>query len=106
MQTESPYFQPDPTALSPYDIGQFPQDPTFDDCSSDYCEEAWALRMVDSSDVFIYSAGFYSWFSNYGQGCLPSESCQEKIMETSGCSSIWVFNIFTKGVVEIASPAG
>ncbi|KAH0282303.1 hypothetical protein KCU62_g9823, partial [Aureobasidium sp. EXF-3399] len=64
MQTETPYYQPGPNALSPYKIGQFLSDPTFDNCADDSCRTAWALRVVESKDIFIYSAGFYSFFQN------------------------------------------
>ena len=73
MQTETPYYQPNPNALSPYTPGQFTQDPTFDDCSDDLCRGAWALRVLNSSSVFIYSAGFYSFFQN-NQLVIPSSS--------------------------------
>jgi hypothetical protein len=92
--------------LQPYTIGKFPSDPTFSDCSTSFCQEAWALRMLNSSSIFIYSAGFYSFFQNYDQACVPEENCQEKLIETSSCTDVWVYNIFTKGVVEIASPDG
>ena len=106
MQTETPYFQSNPTALAPFTIGTFPSDPTFADCSTPFCIEAWALRILNSSNVYIYSAGFYSFFQNYDQTCVPEENCQEKLIETSSSSEVWIYNIFTKGTVEIASPDG
>jgi glucan 1,3-beta-glucosidase len=74
--------------------------------TSSFCEEAWALRIINSQDVYIYSADFYSFFQHYDQTCVPEENCQEKILETAFSQSIWIYNIFTKGVVEIASPDG
>lgn len=64
MQTETPYYQPSPNALKPYTAGVsgFTSDPLFTDCADDLCSGAWALRVLNSSDVFIYSAGFYSFF--------------------------------------------
>jgi hypothetical protein len=50
--------------------------------------EAWALQVLESRDILIYSAGMYSFFQSYGQDCLLDESCQEKLVETSytqGC---------------------
>ncbi|CAM6006276.1 unnamed protein product [Sphagnum balticum] len=61
IQTETPYFQPDPTALTPYTVGQFPSDPTFDDCGEAYCSEAWALRVLDSTNILIYGAEVSLW---------------------------------------------
>ncbi|KEQ68194.1 pectin lyase-like protein [Aureobasidium namibiae CBS 147.97] len=75
MQTETPYYQPGPNALSPYKIGQFLSDPTFDNCADDSCRTAWALRVVESKDIFIYSAGFYSFFQNNQLGCALQDNC-------------------------------
>lgn len=52
MQTETPYFQADPDPSQPYTIRKFPSDPTYQDCvSGTYCEEAYALRVIASSDI-------------------------------------------------------
>jgi glucan 1,3-beta-glucosidase len=106
MQTETPYYQPNPTALEPYTIGQFPNDPTFEDCADDYCKGAWALRILNSTDVFIYSAGFYSFFQNNQLGCSNAENCQQRMVETDFVQGLWLYNLFTRGNVEIVSPAG
>lgn len=83
MQTETPYYQPNPVATSPFEAGRFPSDPTFSDCADDYCKEAWALRVLNSSNVYIYSAGFYSFFSNNELGCTDDENCQLALIETN-----------------------
>ncbi|KAK1458297.1 hypothetical protein CMEL01_15644 [Colletotrichum melonis] len=108
MQTETPYYQPNPNALTPYKAGAagFPGDPTFDDCSDDLCRSAWALRIINSTNVVIYSAGFYSFFQNNQLGCTANEDCQLAVIETSYSEAIWFYNIFTKGNIEIVSPKG
>ena len=106
MQTETPYYQPVPTAPDPFTIGAFAADPDFSTCTTDSCKEAWALRVVDSSDVLIYSAGLYSWFSDYSQDCLADESCQDSIVQVEDSSLIWFFNLFTKGALQAASVFG
>ncbi|RHZ63561.1 hypothetical protein CDV55_106217 [Aspergillus turcosus] len=107
IQTETPYFQDKPDAASPYTIGTFTNDPTFAECTSgSSCEEAWALRVLSSSDVFIYSAGFYSFFQQYSQACLANENCQEALVETSYTQGLWLYNLFTIGATEMISPAG
>ena len=42
-------------------------DPDFSNCSGQpaNCNDAWALRVVNSQDVLLYGAGFYSFFNNY-----------------------------------------
>ena len=110
IQTETPYFQPVPVAPAPFkdqlNLGPFRGDPSFAQCKTDGCREAWGLRILNSQDVVIHSAGLYSWFVNYGQSCLTAEDCQEHIMEVRASSRIAIYNIFTKGVVHVASGHG
>ncbi|KAF7184859.1 hypothetical protein CNMCM7691_007065 [Aspergillus felis] len=107
MQTETPYYQPKPNALSPYTANSyFPSDPTYKDCSDDLCRGAWALRVLNSTDVFIYSAGFYSWFQAYDESCVSVEHCQQSLIQTNYAKGLWMYNIFTKGNVEVVSPEG
>ncbi|KAH9906746.1 pectate lyase superfamily protein-domain-containing protein [Xylariomycetidae sp. FL2044] len=97
IQTESPYFQPIPNSSQPFQLGLFPQDPVFDDCSEDKCAEAWGTRIVDSTDVYLHSAGSYSFFVNYVEGCVDSENCQQRLFQVLNSNKTWVFNLFTKG---------
>lgn len=106
MQTETPYYQPNPNAMSPYTIGQFPSDPTFSNCADDSCKGAWALRVINSTNVFIFSAGFYSFFQNNQLGCASAENCQLALIDTNYANGLWIYNIFTKGNTEIVSPQG
>jgi glucan 1,3-beta-glucosidase len=108
MQTETPYYQPNPPATGPYTagVGGFSNDPTFSNCFSDQCRHAWALRIINSNDVFIYGAGFYSFFQNNQLGCTNTETCQLGLIETEYSEGLWIYNIFTKGNVQIVSPGG
>lgn len=105
IQTESPYYQPNPIAPGPFNtsIGLFPGDPTFEECATSSCKEAWGLRVVDSQSIIVHSAGLYSWFSDYDQKCVNEENCQEHILEVTGSKDITIYNLFTKGVEEIVS---
>lgn len=104
IQTESPYFQPNPVSPRPFNkVRYFPGDPDWYDCSSEECQEAWGVRIIDSDGVIIHSAGLYSWFRDYEQDCLASESCQKRIMDVSGSKNVAIYNIFAKAVEEIAS---
>lgn len=109
IQTESPYFQVAPAAPSPFTstLGLFANDPTFSDCvaGSLSCAISWGVRIVDSSSVYILGAGLYSWFQNYEQtACLAAENCQDKVFSIEESSEIWIYNLVTKGVVEMISP--
>ncbi|PGH27695.1 hypothetical protein AJ80_00710 [Polytolypa hystricis UAMH7299] len=107
IQTESPYFQASPGAPLPIVTGIFPNDPTFDDCSagSDTCAVSWAARIVDSSTVYVLGAGLYSWFSKYSQDCLATENCQDRAFEVEQSQDLWIYNLVTKAIVEMISPA-
>ncbi|KAL4788913.1 pectate lyase superfamily protein-domain-containing protein [Aspergillus venezuelensis] len=106
IQSESPYFQPVPKAPTPFTPGTFPGDPLFEDCEEDpdMCALSWGLRMVQSNNIYIYGAGLYSWFSNYNQDCLGT-GCQERIASVEASSNLWLYNLATKGSVELISPA-
>lgn len=110
IQTEAPYFQPLPKAPTPFEKGllAFKDDPTFDDCpsSSKTCAVAWALRMVDSTDVYIISGGFYIWFQDYSQDCIYSGSndCQRSAFYVEQSYNVWVYNLITIGAVEMVTP--
>jgi hypothetical protein len=106
IQTESPYFQATPAAPAPFKTGLFPSDPTFSNCAAGSlsCGLAWALRIVDSSTVYLLGSGFYSWFQDYSQTCLNTESCQEYIVDIEQSSDIWIYNLVTKGAVEMITP--
>ncbi|KID86729.1 Pectin lyase fold/virulence factor [Metarhizium guizhouense ARSEF 977] len=106
LQTETPYYQPYPDALRPYELGAMTGDPTFGDCNDSLCRGAWALRVINSTDVVIYSAGFYSFFQNNWLGCTSNENCQLALMETSYSERLWAYNIFTIGNVQVVSPRG
>ncbi|POR32699.1 Exo-beta-1,3-glucanase [Tolypocladium paradoxum] len=108
IQTESPYFQPKPPSPKPFDfaVDLFPGDPTFEHCTTDSCREAWGLRVIDSEGITVHSAGLYSWFVDYGQDCLNSEDCQKRIMQVKGSKDVAIYNIFAKGVEEIATGEG
>lgn len=106
MQTETLYYQPNQNALSPYTSGEFPSDPTFENCADDLCRGAWALQVIESTNIFIYSAGFYSFFQNNALGCTLEEECQLALIDTNFDNGLWIYNIFTKGNIQIISPEG
>ncbi|KAJ5552813.1 pectin lyase-like protein [Penicillium frequentans] len=107
IQTESPYFQSYPDAPLPIVTGGFPNDPHFDNCkvlSLDTCAVSWAVRIVESSSVYILGAGLYSWFSRYSQDCLATENCQDRAFEVEESQDLWIYNLVTKAIVEMISP--
>jgi len=68
FQTETPYYMPLPDATKPFPINSNINDPDFAaSCSGvqGNCAESWGLRIINSSNFFIYGAGHYSFFNNY-----------------------------------------
>ncbi|PZD42548.1 Pectate-lyase-3 domain containing protein [Pyrenophora tritici-repentis] len=85
IQTESPYYQPTPQPPAPFTsaVGVFAGDPTYKCTAGDEfsgCDESWAVFIRESMNIFIASAGLYSWFSTYAQTCIDQQLCQKALM--------------------------
>ncbi|KAJ5131227.1 uncharacterized protein N7515_007266 [Penicillium bovifimosum] len=102
IQSETPYYQSNPTSLTPYTPQDSWNDPTFANCKTNSCRKAWGLRVLGSSDVYIYGAGLYSFFENYAQSCLQSEDCQENMVEVD-CSDVKLYGLSTKAAVNMVT---
>ncbi|KAF7317145.1 hypothetical protein HMN09_00449200 [Mycena chlorophos] len=95
MQTETPYYQPIPAPPAPFTVNWAFQDP------SDWngIKAAWGLRVTNSRDILIFGAGFYSFYSNYGEDCLNATplNCQAQIVDIDSWSSVHMYNLNTVG---------
>ncbi len=97
MLTFGRYMQANPNALVPFTPNQAFNDPTYSTCTTDLCRKSWGLRIIDSSDIYMYGGGLYSFFENYGQTCLETESCQENMVSLEGGkSSVYLYGLSTK----------
>jgi glucan 1,3-beta-glucosidase len=68
IQTETPYYQPNPSAPVPYVLNSALHDPDFGtSCAGQAgnCRNAWGLRVINSQNILVYGAGLYSFFDNY-----------------------------------------
>ena len=106
-QTETAYMQSNPDALG----GGFTpntafNDPTFEDCTTESCKKTWGLRVVDSSDVYVYGAGLYSFFDNYEQSCLDTESCQDNMVDIQCSDKVYLYGLSTKASVSMVTQNG
>lgn len=85
MQSETPYWQPNPPAPLPFAANAAYHDPDFATCSQNGakapCNSAWGLRILESQGIVIHGAGLYSFFQNYGQACVSSRNCQARMVE-------------------------
>ena len=95
IQTETPYYQSNPNSLTPFTPQQSWADPDFSSCTTDACRKAWGLRVLNTKELYVYGAGLYSFFDNYNQSCLHSESCQLNMVEVD-CSDVSLFGLSTK----------
>ncbi|EPS25377.1 putative exo-beta-1,3-glucanase [Penicillium oxalicum 114-2] len=102
IQTETPYYQSNPTSLVPFTPQKSWNDPDFSNCTTASCKKSWGLRVVNTSDLFIYGAGLYSFFENYAQSCLNTEDCQENMVEID-CSKVHIYGLNTKAAVNMVT---
>lgn len=113
LQTETPYMQPSPNAETPFPVVTSLNDPNFaTSCSgvSGNCAMAWGLRVLSSSDINIYGAGFYSFFNDYSTTCSDQdgpENCQDYILSLEGSySDINIYNLNTVGSESMVTESG
>lgn len=107
IQTETAYMQSAPNALN----GGFPPiaslgDPMFDDCTNDGCKKTWGLRVINSQDVYMYGGGLYSFFDNYDQDCLETDSCQENMVDIRCSDKIHLYGLTTKATTNMVNVNG
>jgi glucan 1,3-beta-glucosidase len=92
VQTESPYFQPLPLARYPFPPIAAIRDPDFlvqceGKAGGEPCETAWGMRVLDSENIAVHGAGFYSFFDSYSDGCSRRNStrdCQQRLVSIHG----------------------
>ncbi|KAJ1549407.1 hypothetical protein HK405_004012 [Cladochytrium tenue] len=109
IQTETPYYQATPVATSPFTpglAGSSWNDPTFSTCTTAACEKAWGLRIVNSQDVLVYSAGLYSFFDDYTQTCITSNTCQTNIASVENSTRVNLFALTTIGTTNLVTLDG
>jgi glucan 1,3-beta-glucosidase len=104
IQTETPYFQSNPDATTPFTSNTAYSDPVFSGSSLN--NKAWGLRIVDSKDIFVYGGGLYSFFDNYAQVCLDTASCQDNMVSLEGSSGIHLFGLSTKASTSMVTVNG
>ncbi|KAF3769527.1 family 55 glycoside hydrolase [Cryphonectria parasitica EP155] len=105
IQTETAYMQGNPNATTPFPTNATYNDPSFASCTEANCARTWGLRIVNSDDVYVYGAGLYSFFDNYEQTCLETESCQQNMVSIES-SAAHIFGLSTKASVNMLTVDG
>jgi hypothetical protein len=103
IQTETPYYQPNPSAAVPFKTNSKYFDPDFSQTEN---ASAWAVRIIESDSVWIYGSGTYSFFSNYAQECVVGQNCQQDINAIEKSTGINWFGISTKASVNMLTVDG
>lgn len=108
-QSETAYFQGNPPAPQGATVLEGFLDPDFDktcDGSSDTCARTWGLRVTNSSSVYVYGTGLYSFFNNYGQKCVSANNCQDNMISIEGSTGVHLYGVSTKASVNMISVDG
>ncbi|KAI0146079.1 glycoside hydrolase family 55 protein [Hypoxylon sp. NC0597] len=108
-QSETAYFQGNPPAPQGASVLEGFFDPDFDkscDGSSKTCARTWGLRVTNSSNVWVYGTGLYSFFDNYGQKCVDEQNCQDNMISIEGSTGVHLFGISTKASVSMITVDG
>ncbi|KAJ6645755.1 Glucan 1,3-beta-glucosidase [Pseudolycoriella hygida] len=103
IQSETPYWQPGPPAPMPYTPNPIFSDPTYGHCTPGdiKCPMSYAVRASNSSNIYIYGAGMYNFFSDYDQTCLHTEDCQTSMVELENVNNVHMYNINTKAAANM-----
>lgn len=104
IQTETPYFQSNPDATTPFTSQTAYLDPKF--TGSSKVNKAWGLRIVNSQDILVYGGGLYSFFENYSQVCLDTSSCQDNMISIENSTGVHMYGISTKAATNMVTVNG
>jgi hypothetical protein len=59
-----------------------------------------------ATNVHILGAGLYNWFQAYIQPCVDAQNCQRRVIDVKESGSIWMYNLYTIGTVEMLNLKG
>ncbi|KFG84256.1 glucan 1,3-beta-glucosidase GLUC78 precursor [Metarhizium anisopliae] len=105
IQTETAYMQGNPDARVPFKVNSQFSDPDFSTCTGPRCARTWGLRAQNSSNVFVYGGGLYSFYDNYDQECVAANNCQDEMISIEN-SELHMFGISTKASVSMVTLNG
>jgi glucan 1,3-beta-glucosidase len=114
IQTETPYYMPNPDARSqPFQRSDVYSDPDYTKaCPPGAICDAFGLRVLNSRNVMIYGGGLYSFFKNYDVSCSSPDAangyrnCQNQIFSIEGGSSVQWFALSQVGAEQMITIDG
>ncbi|KAI9727316.1 MAG: hypothetical protein M1828_006935 [Chrysothrix sp. TS-e1954] len=111
IQTETPYYQPNPEANLPFPYVGRLHDPVFsapgvggngtqaNSTTGIPKADAWGARFVNSNNMLVYGAGLYSFYDDYSTTCSDQgngEVCQNHILSVEN-SQLSLYDLHTVG---------
>jgi glucan 1,3-beta-glucosidase len=96
-------MQSNPSADVAYPPNALWDDPDFSICLGALnCSKTYGLHIWNSSYVYIYSAGLYSFFNNYDSSyCLPNVNCQVNAASIQASGQVYLYNLYTIGTANM-----
>jgi glucan 1,3-beta-glucosidase len=88
-------MQNNPNALATFQLLEEWHDPMFDKCFLPTCAKTYGLVIKDSTYIFTYGAGLYSFFNNYDGGCILTQNCQQFMVTVESSEAIYLFGLNT-----------
>jgi glucan 1,3-beta-glucosidase len=88
-------MQNNPNALAVYQPLEEWSDPGFEDCFLVTCAKTYGLVIKNSTYIFNYGAGLYSFFNNYDGGCIVTANCQQYMVTIEESEAIYLFALNT-----------
>jgi glucan 1,3-beta-glucosidase len=99
-------MQDNPDSVSVFTPNAKYSDPTFENCFQATCYKTLGLRFFNSTYIFVYGAGLYSFFNNYDQGCLITENCQTQVVSLEQSEGIYLYCLNTKASLNMVEVDG
>lgn len=101
-------MQDNPDARVPFPVNPIYSDPDFKYCYNGFttCYKTWGLRVYNSTYVYSYGAGLYSFFDNYDSTCLITHNCQVNTLAIEQSEAVYIYSLATVGVDNMAQVDG
>lgn len=88
-------MQNNPNALASFQPLEEWYDPGFEHCFLPTCAKTYGVAITNSTYIFNYGAGLYSFFNNYDSGCITTTNCQQFMVTIKGSEAIYLFGLNT-----------